>query len=104
MNSNSRSAASRALSADRERHRTALVSTGDEEARRRFTLPDASSPDYEARLKALEAEIDRSIGQLDQLEEDAERAKARKQLKESTEDPAPLSDYKRAEAIKRDAD
>ena len=54
-------------------------------------------------LKSLEAELDRSIEKLDEKKEAEERAEAAKQLEESKDDPTPLSDYKKAEAIKKGA-
>lgn len=80
----------RALSDERERHRSAFASQGDEAARQRFALPDPASPDYETSLAALEAEIDRASGTLDRRNAASEG------------DPAPLSNYKLAEAIKHD--
>ena len=63
----------------------------------------ASTPNKDASLKSLEAELDRSIEKLDEKKEAEERAEAAKQLEESKDDPAPLSNYKKAEAIKKDA-
>ncbi|MDB5879547.1 MAG: hypothetical protein JWQ41_2961 [Variovorax sp.] len=63
----------------------------------------SSTPDKDTSLKSLEAELDRSIEELDEKKEAEERAEAARQLAESKDDPAPLSDYKKAEAIKKDA-
>lgn len=63
----------------------------------------ASTPNKDTSLKSLEAELDRSIQKLDEKKEAEERAEAAKQLEESKDDPAPLSNYKKAEAIKKDA-
>ena len=67
----------------------------------------SSTPDKDTSLKSLEAELDRSIEKLDeekaQKKEAEERAEAARQLADSKDDPAPLSDYKKAEAIKKDA-
>ena len=63
----------------------------------------ASTPNKDASLKSLEAELDRSIEKLDEKKEAEERAEAAKQFEESKDDPAPLSNYKKAEAIKKDA-
>ena len=63
----------------------------------------ASTPDKDTSLKSLEAELDRSIEKLDEKKEAEERAEAARQLADSKDDPAPLSDYKKAEAIKKDA-
>ena len=63
----------------------------------------ASTPNKDTSLKSLEAELDRSIEKLDEKKEAEERAEAAKQLEESKDDPAPLSNYKKAEAIKKDA-
>ncbi|RZL42471.1 MAG: hypothetical protein EOP72_05590 [Variovorax sp.] len=92
----------RALSADRERHRSVFASQGDDAERKRFALPDPASPDYEASLAALEGEIDRASARLDRQDEAKDQAQAERQLAESEDDPAPLSNYKRAEAIKQD--
>ncbi|MGJ7578877.1 hypothetical protein ACSFA3_01700 [Variovorax sp. RHLX14] len=54
-------------------------------------------------LKSIEAELDRSIEKLDEKKEAEERAQAAEQLAESKDDPAPLSDYKKAEAIRKGA-
>lgn len=63
----------------------------------------ASAPDNKASLKSLEAELDRSIEKLDEKKDAEERAEAARQLEESKDDPTPLSDYKKAEAIKKGA-
>lgn len=62
-----------------------------------------STSDKDTSLKSLEAELDRSIEKLDEKKEAKERAEAAKQLAESKDDPTPLSDYKKAEAIKKGA-
>lgn len=62
-----------------------------------------STSNKDASLKSLEAELDRSIDKLDEKKEAEERAEAAKQLEESKDDPAPLSDYKKAEAIRKGA-
>jgi hypothetical protein len=59
--------------------------------------------DKDASLKSVEADLDRSIEEFDKNKEAEERAKAAEQLENSEDDPAPLSDYKRAEAIKKGA-
>lgn len=98
----SASSAALALSAERERHRAVFASQGDDASRKRFALPDPASPDYEASLQALESEIDRATAALDRQDEAQDRAEAGRLRAESEEDPAPLSNYKRAEAIKQD--
>ena len=96
-------ASARALSAAHERQRATLAASSDAAVAQRFALPDPSSPDYEASLRSLEQELDRSIAQLDQQNEREAKAKAEAQLSDSADDPATLSDYKRAEAIKHGA-
>ncbi len=59
--------------------------------------------DKDASLKSVEADLDRSIEEFDKNKEAEERAKAAEQLENSEDDTAPLSDYKRAEAIKKGA-
>lgn len=59
--------------------------------------------DKDTSLKSIEADLDRSIEEFDKNKEAEERAKAAEQLENSEDDPAPLSDYKRAEAIKKGA-
>jgi hypothetical protein len=93
----------RVLSDERERHRSVFASQGDEAARRRFALPDPASPDYEASLATLEAEIDRASATLDRQDEAKDQVQADRQRAESEEDPAPLSNYKRAEVIKQNS-
>jgi len=93
----------RVLSAEREHHRSVLATQGDEAAQRRFALPDPASPDYESALAALEGEIDRASATLDRQDETKDQVQADRQLAESEEDPAPLSNYKRAEAIKQNS-
>ncbi len=93
----------RALSSDREQHRSVFASRGDETERQRFALPDPASPDYEARLAALEGDIDRAIASMDRQDEAQDQVRAKREAAASEDDPAPLSNYKRAEAIKHDA-
>ncbi len=62
----------------------------------------ASTPKDPA-LKSLEADLDRKLDTLEKVEKDEEREQAAKQLDESKDDPTPLSDYKKAEAIKKGA-
>jgi hypothetical protein len=78
-----------------------LASQGDELSRRRFALPDPASPDYETSLHALEGEIDRAIAAMDRQDKAEDRSEADRQVAQSEDDPAPLSNYKRAEAIKQ---
>ncbi len=54
-------------------------------------------------MKSLEADLDRKLDKLEKVEEAEEREEAAKQLDESKDDPAPLSDYKKAEAIRKGA-
>jgi len=91
----------RMLSAERERHRAAFAAQGDASSQKRFALPDPASPDYESSMHALEGELDRAIAALDQQDKAEDRADANRQLAEAEDDPAPLSNYKRAEAIKQ---
>lgn len=98
----SASSVASSLSAERERHRAVFALQGDDASRKRFALSDPASPDHEASLQMLEGEIDRAMAELDRQDKAQDRADADRLRVESEEDPTPLSNYERAEAIKQD--
>jgi hypothetical protein len=63
----------------------------------------ASTPHNDPALKSIEADLDRKLEKLDEVKKAEEREEAAEQLAESKDDPTPLSDYKKAEAIKKGA-